>query len=283
MALEEVMLNMKYERQGLYAFLMSIFFCFLGILSARMVFASNVDMMALAFTSLLLIYGLNKITTEEEELEARESKLSIKGLFGEHRDVVKIYIGIFFGIFFVYLFFSMFASTDTTLSNARSQLAMAGITGHATESLAGQATEQGFFSSVLKNNIKVLFACVLLSIIYGSGAVLFIAWNASVWGAVFGYSVKMSSLVSGQSMLTTFLVIMIPVFPHIFAEALSYFSASISGGVLSKAIVKEDIGSDRFNHVFTDSMIFTGIAFFLIVIAAVMETYLPDLIGSILV
>ena len=83
--------------------------------------------------------------------------------------------------------------------------------------------------------------------------------------------------------MTTLLVIMIPVFPHLFAEALSYFSAVISGGVLSKAIIKEDIGSDRFNHVFIDSMIFTGIAFFLIIIAAFMETYLPDLIGNILI
>jgi uncharacterized membrane protein SpoIIM required for sporulation len=176
----------------------------------------------------------------------------------------------------------MFASTDTTLSNSRSQLAMAGITGQATEGLVGQATEEGFFTSVLKNNIKVLFACVLLSLIYGSGAILFIVWNASVWGAVFGYSIRMSSIVSGQNMLITFLVIMIPVFPHILAEALSYFAAVISGGVLSKAITKEDIGSDRFNHVFTDSMIFTGLAFFMIVIAAIMETYLPDLIGRII-
>ena len=39
----------------------------------------------------------------------------------------------------------------------------------------------------------------------------------------------------------TFLLIMIPVFPHLFTEALSYFSAAIAGGVMSKAVVTENV------------------------------------------
>ena len=64
---------------------------------------------------------------------------------------------------------------------------------------------------------------------------------------------------------------MIPVFPHLFTEALSYFSAAIAGGVMSKAVVTENWFSERFNHVATDSLILFGMGVFLVIIAALLE------------
>ena len=46
----------------------------------------------------------------EKEIEAREQKFSIKGLFTEHKNVFLTYIYLFFGVFFAFLTFSMFFS-----------------------------------------------------------------------------------------------------------------------------------------------------------------------------
>lgn len=268
MALEDFMKLSILRHKFMVSFFLGILYSIIGIFSAKLIFGSNPDMMSVAFVSLLLIPAVNRILKVEEDIEARDQKFSFKGLFSEHSDIFLIYIFLFFGIFFTFLFFSVFSPESTVFYLFKSQLNVAGITGQAT---AGSAISPAFFSSLMANNLKVLFVCLILSLVYGAGSILFITWNASVWGVVFGYSIKMGAIVEGQNPLITFLVIMIPVLPHLFTEALSYFSAAIAGGVMSKAVVKEEWFSKRFNHVATDSLILFGLAIFFVILAALLE------------
>ena len=263
MALEDIMKISIINNKRFMTFFLGIVYSIVGIFSARLIFGSNPDMMSVAFVSILLIPAVNRILKVEEEIEAREQKFSIKGLFTEHKGVFLTYIYLFFGVFIAFLGFSMFSAESTSLYLFKSQLKVAGIT--------GQAISPEFFTSLLANNLKVLIACLILSLIYGAGSILFIVWNASVWGVVFGYSIKMGAIIEGQNPFLTFLLIMIPVFPHLFTEALSYFSAAIAGGVMSKAVVTENWFSERFNHVATDSLILFGMGVFLVIIAALLE------------
>ena len=263
MAVEDILKISLMHNKNVMAFFLGIIYSFIGIYTAKMIFGSNPDMMAVAFCSILLIPAVNKILKVEEEVEARENKLSIGKLFTEHKDIFFIYLALFMGIFIAFLTIAIISKESSIFYLFKSQLKVAGIT--------GQAIKMGSFNSLFANNLKVLIACLILSLIYGAGSILFIAWNASVWGAVFGYSIKTSSLITGQHPFITFLIIMVPVLPHLITEAMSYFSAAIAGGVMSKAIVKEEFGSDKFNHVATDSLILFGLAIFLVIIGALLE------------
>ena len=89
---------------------------------------------------------------------------------------------------------------------------------------------------------KVLLS-FFLSLIAGNGAILFIAWNASVWGTVFGNLAKTAGLVSTLNPFILFLLVILSVFPHTFLEGLSYMLSAISGTTLSDGFVKEELTS----------------------------------------
>lgn len=263
MALEDFLKNSVISNKILVSFFLGALYSFIGIFTAKTIFGSNPDMMAVAFVAILLLPAVNKTLKAEENVEALETKLSFKRLWHEHKDIFLIYTSLFMGVFLGFLFFTLSSTQGTIFQVFKAQLNVAGIT--------GRAISPGFFSSVLANNMKVLLACLILSLIYGAGSILFIVWNASVWGVVFGYAIKTGIITSGQNPFITFCIILLPAMPHLITEALSYFAAAISGGVMSKAITKESWFSDRFNHVATDSLILFGLAILFVVLGAILE------------
>lgn len=315
----EQLFNVKWiENKPRYAFLLGAAYSLVGLISAKLIFSSQVSLMYIAFTALLLIPTLNRLLQDEENVEIREKKFSLKLLLKDHRDIFEIYAFLFFGILltsavlsillsdslyildwyrnlslfvFIFIIFSfallkapipadkrMLLFLLTILisfigmkvlssSNASSlfsvQLKATG--------LIGKAYESSMFLSILKNNVLVLLACLLLSFIYGAGSILFLAWNASAWGIAIGYSAQ-SALT--QNPFIGFFQTLLPILPHMLTEAASYFSAAIVGGVVSKAVIREKLFSKKFYHIVTDALIFLVLGFILVVLAAYLEAYI---------
>ena len=253
------------EKRPNYAFLIGFFYSLLGLISARLIFPNNIGVMSVAFTSILIIPSLNQLLAAEENVEIREKKFSFVQLFRDHRDILEIYIFLFFGIFTTYLYFAFIFPESVSLLFFAPQLNVAGVTGAATS-----VSQEIFFWKILKNNLLVLLVSFVLSLVYGAGSILFINWNASVWGTVFGFMSRQS--IQANNIFYGFTNIIMPSFPHMFTEALSYFFAAIVGGILSKAIIRERLFSKKFNHVLTDAVLVMCLAAVLIVVAAVIET-----------
>jgi len=263
-----------------YGFLLGFVFSIFGIFSAKLIFGSNPGLMSVAFTSMLLMPILNRLMGIVESKEIRENKFSIKLLFKDHAELFKIYIYIFLGIMTTYAFFTLVWTSAFSIKIFEPQLNVAGLTGHAIANLIGRAVGNYAFGAILVNNLKVLIVCFLLSFFFGAGSILFIAWNASVWGAVFGFVAHQSAIASHGNPFTSFFTLMVPVFPHMITEAVSYFSAAIVGGVVSKAVVQEEWMSKKFKHVLSDSLMFLALGFILVVLAAYLEVYIFPIIGG---
>ncbi len=270
MVFEQIFKERWIEKKPPHAFLLGVVYSIIGILSARLIFGGDVGLMSVAFTSILLIPSLNQLLQHEENVEIREKKLSLRILFRDHRDVFEIYLFMFFGIFLVYSMAALMMSPSDTQAFFAPHL-------RATN-LHGSAIYSGEFQSLLLNNFLVLMVCFILSLVYGAGSIIFITWNASVWGIFFGYVAKISSASINQEPLAQFLLILLPVMPHMITEAVSYFSASIVGGVVSKAMLREKIGSKKFRHVLTDALIFMGLGIILVIVAAAIEVYVFPLL-----
>lgn len=255
------------ERKPLFAFIIGISYSLLGIMSALLIFPNDVGIASLAFTSLLILPSLNQLLALEENVEIREKKLSLRLLFKDHKDIFEVYIFLFFGIFITYSFLTLALPDLTVKTFFSTQLSVM--------NNAGQATgfNTGFFWQILSNNFVVLFLCLMLSLLYGAGSILFLVWNASAWGSIFAQMAKQAAEITGQNHFIYFLSLMAKVFPHTFLEALSYFFAIIAGGVISKAILREKFDSIKFNHVFTDGLIFFGMALVVLIIGAVIEVF----------
>jgi hypothetical protein len=262
MVLEQLFKTRFLEKKPIYAFWMGLLYSIIGLISAALIFGANVGLMAIAFTSILLIPSLNKLLQEEENAEIREKKLSIKHLFKDHKDVFEVYLFVFFGILLGHLLTSLLFSSQVSRLFAP-QLAVAG--------LAGNAFQAGTFLSILGNNLLVLSVCFVLSLVYGAGAVIFLVWNASVWGAIFGVYINQVAT-TGTDLGTAFILLLLPLLPHMITETLGYLSASIVGGVVSKAVTREKLMSKKFIHVLTDALLFLFLGFLLIILAAAIES-----------
>lgn len=277
MVLEQVFKAQWLERRPWHAFLLGAIYSIVGIISARIIFGSNPGMMTVAFTSLLLIPSLNKLLQDEENVEIREKKFSLKLLLKDHVDIFEIYTFLFLGIFTTFALVSILLPSASVEHLFGPQLQVIGIVGDA---LAGNAIDGSTIISILLNNLVVFIVCLLLSLVYGAGAILFITWNATVWGVVFGYLMKETALVQSQNPLLYFAISLLPFLPHMITEALSYFSAAIVGGVVSKAVMRERVGSKKFHHIMTDAYLLLGLGLLIVVIAAIIEVELYPVLNG---
>ncbi|MBS3121804.1 stage II sporulation protein M [Candidatus Woesearchaeota archaeon] len=276
MVLEQVFKAKWLEKRPLSALFLGLMYAVIGIISAKLIFPGSTSLMTVAFTSILLVPSLNRLLSDEENVEIREQKFSIKLLIKDHRDIFEIYFFMFIGVFLAYALFTLILPQPTILSMFSAQLKVAGFTGKAFSGFINQE-----IIDILLNNLLVMIVCLILSIVYGAGSILFLVWNASVWGAVFGYVAHNSF---GQTHpLIAFGAVMAPVLAHMITEAMSYFSAAIVGGIVSKAVMREDLFSEKFHHILSDAMILLLLGFVMVAIAAVIEVMLYPYSGAILI
>jgi uncharacterized membrane protein SpoIIM required for sporulation len=246
--------------------LLGVIYAFLGIFSSLLLFPHYVAIMSLAFTTILLIPSIASLLQKEENIIAKERRFSVRTILRDHKDIIRLYLLLFLGIFLAFCAIGIFTSNAYVENYFNAQLMVAGIT--------GQATALGSeFVGILLNNLLVLFICFILSLAYGSGSLLFIVWNASVWGIVFGYFVHQSLAAVQVDPVIYFGQIFLPFLPHMITEAASYIVAAIVGGVIAKAIVREKLFSKKFYHILTDGLWLAVFGFALIVVAAVIEVF----------
>lgn len=271
MVLEQIFRTRWLEQRPLYAFILGLCYSLVGIISAKLIFPTSTSLMAVAFTSILLIPSLNRLLSDEENVEIRENKFSIKMLFKDHKDIFEIYFYMFMGVFLTFGIIAVLLPNTTAVNVFSSQLKVAGIT--------GQATGGFTITSIFMNNLLIFGVCFILSLVYGAGSVIFLTWNASVWGAVFGYVARESAGGGiGNNPIASFFILILPVMPHLVGEAVSYLSASIVGGVVSKAVLREKLFSEKFHHVLTDALLFLALGIILVIIAAIVEVKLYPII-----
>jgi uncharacterized membrane protein SpoIIM required for sporulation len=272
MVLERLYSSKWIEQKSRYAFLMGLSYSIIGIFSAMFLFPKNPGLVAIAFTSLLILPSLNSLLSVEANEAARSNKFDIIGLFKDHNDIFRVYLFLFLGILLSFSFFSVIWPSIATSQIFAQQV---NVLGWAT----GEAyTKAGLFGGLLTNNLKVLVFCLLASFIYGSGAVFIITWNASVWGTIFGIIARDSAAAVGQNPFVYFGLMFLAVFPHMILEASSYFLAAISGGVVSKAVLREKLFSKRFSQIIEDGLMMFFIAIIVLIIAVYIEA---NITGSI--
>jgi len=279
MVLEQLYSAAWIEQKTRYAFLMGVSYSIVGIVAAMLIFPQDPGMIAITFTSLLILPSLIKLISIEENEAARKNKFNFRQLFSEHGDIMKVYIFMFLGIMLAFAFFSIVWPQIATSQIFSQQASIFGSIG------TGQATaiEQSagsFFWSILQNNLLVLVICLVLSLAYGAGSIFIITWNASVWGVVFGLIAKNSAAVAGSNPFWIFLLTFIAVFPHLILEALSYILAAISGGIVSTAVIREKVFSNRFNQIIQDGLMLFILSIVVLFVAAYLEVFVAGFVVS---
>ncbi|MBI2666359.1 stage II sporulation protein M [Candidatus Woesearchaeota archaeon] len=273
MVLEHLFPEDWLERKGLFAFILGIVYSFIGIIIASILFPGDPALVAVAFTSMLLLPELYKIFDIEERRESMEKKVSFSSLWKDDADVVRIYIFLFLGILLVYSIGTILLPSFQTNSLFREQLEIRFGQGFSGSAISGTNFSSNLFWSLLSNNFLVMLAAFILALLAGDGAIFLITWNASVWGAIFGITAKHAAEFSGNNPFFLFSIIMLIVFPHMILEGISYFLAAIAGSVISKDVLLEDFASSRFAEVFGFNLYLLVFALVFLLLGALVETW----------
>ena len=150
--------------------------------------------------------------------------------------------------------------------------------------VTGGATSVAVFENIFLNNAKVLVFSLLLSFVFGSGALFILTWNASVIAAAAGSFTKMYLavfLASGNNNVTAYAyAITLSVLRyaiHGIPEILAYFIAGLAGGILSAAIIRKDF-SRHGDQIIRDCASLMGLAVFVLLVAGLLEVYVTPLV-----
>src|SRR3989338_9406007 len=201
MVLEHIFPEDWLEHKGRYAFLLGIVYSVIGLFMASVLFPGDPALVAVAFTSMLLLPEMYKIFSTEERQESIERGINIHSLWADDIGIVRIYIFLFLGIILVYSVGSIVLPDLQSNSLFREQLEIRfgqGFSGNAVSQSSDSFFSTDLFISLLSNNFLVLMACFILALLTGDGAIFLITWNASVWGSIFGITAKNAALFSGQ-------------------------------------------------------------------------------------
>ena len=146
------------------------------------------------------------------------------------------------------------------------------------------ATEPSYelsgLTPILLNNLGVCLGVLLLSMLYRTGgALLVLAWNASVWGTVFAYFARIQEG-TGLTAVTSFGKTMACILPHITLEALGYILMALSGIAITRGLARVAAVKTGGKRLATSIGILCTGGILAIVVAAVLEvTLAPKLLS----
>ncbi len=255
------------EKRAEYAFFLGWTYSIISIIIAAMVFPRDPSLVAIAFTSILLLPELRKIFELKVEKISKDKKFSFREVLHQNKDFIKVYLFLSMGIFLVYSTAAIVLPSFQVNSLFETQLAVRGIYGGAI------SFPSDVFWSILENNWWVLLACFLLSLFTGDGGIFILTWNLSVWGTIFGVMARNAAFTSGVNPIILFLIIMAIVGPHAFLEILSYILGAISGGTIIKSFRKEGFISQKSKTIVYYSLALFIIAIAILILGGLLETF----------
>jgi len=271
MVLESLITPAEVRKNSWYLFFLGIIFSSAGILLSIYVFPNSASLFSIFLTTLAAT-PLFILLLKDEEL------LSIK-LIEEKQPIFKNNIDIISAFFFLFLGFTIscivwFCFLPDWAFNMVFEEQINEISAMQTIVSANFINNSELFLTILKNNLRVLFFCVLFSFIYGAGAILILSWNASVLGAAVGLFIR-QKMTQDSSMITV-LLSNLPFglgqyMLHGTFELIAYFIGSLIGGIVSASIVRRSFANNNFFKLFKNIIFLLFISIALIFVAGVIE------------
>lgn len=276
----------KAERQPWELFFVGAFYASISIILVNWIFGNDVvlsqysGILVVTFTVMFSMPFMYYIIKLEEERVTQH--IGMFKLLKGHRKALWAFLWLFVGFVVAFSFwYALLPSTESFRvqietyclinrpGNFDECVSQYGIQGTSTTVFATN-TERLFL--IFTNNIYVLLFTLVFSLIFGAGVIFILAWNASVIAAAIGIFTK-SNLASLPFGLFRYMV-------HGLPEIASYFIAALAGGIVSIAVIKRDIGSDKFWEILQDSLNLVILAVVVLFVAAIMEVFLTPLFFS---
>ncbi len=282
MVLESLGQPVRLEKKPSELFFLTFSYCIIAILLSIWVFPQYAGLTMVFFTVMAAIPMMMKMIMFEEK------KLFIRRRSETHKDTLMFFVALFLGMVAAYTLFFVMMPEETVKTLFNIQIStINGINTHVAETISGKFLGD-IFPLIVLNNLKVMVFALLLSYIYGSGAIFSLTWNASVISVAIGTVIReiisnaavsagavgIGSYFSAVSIgLSRYLLHGIP-------EIGAFFIAGLAGGLISIGMLRYELFDEHFDLIIKDALFLTIVAAILIVFAAMIEVSVSPLIYS---
>lgn len=213
-----------------------------GFSAASFLFPSKVDLLAVIFASIPLVYPLVRFFLEDEKNGA------------PHISEIQVYGSIFSGEVIGFLLLGMAFPGSFSLQSS--------IVG-----ASGFAVFGSSFAGILFNNLTVFGAILALATFIGSAGAFILTWNASVLGVFFAK--LLNSIESGTGYFTCKPTPSPLCYaPHTFFEMTGFIIAGVSGSLISAALYREHFDRETWK----DYLKLVSLGLSMILLGAFLET-----------
>ena len=284
MVLESLIGEKNIRKHPIYMLLITFIISIGSIIAAYHIAPSHSSVLSVAFITIGLIPVVHNILTKEEYEEAIERKSSVT-FFARHFNLILIYVLIFVGVILAFTFAYVAFPADVNQTVFSEQIKSfcwmqpGSCEGSIPLSITGQATAAGldycrvpemqdpFACSfvIFQNNAQVLIFIIILSLLYGAGAIYIIAWNASIIGLFFGEMI----LTFEYGKAFGFAILM--VIGHGAPELFAYVFGALAGAVLSAMVSRGQFLSHEFSTIIKDVLFLAGLGLFSVAYGSFVE------------
>ena len=261
--LEMLISPRKAERRPIELFFVGIFYASLSMLLVNWIFSQDAvlskysGILVVTFTVMFSMpFVYYTIRLEERKINSERGVFS---LISEHKKAIYALMWLFLG--FVLAFSVLYVALSSNQS-FKAQIETYCLINRPSafdecvsqyDTTGGYIKSTGFASSsgerllsIFSNNLYVLIFTLIFSLIFGAGVIFILAWNASVIAAAIGIFAK-SEISSVPMGLLRYMLHGIP-------EIASYFIIALAGGIISSAVIKHQLGTERFWGVLQDTI-----------------------------
>lgn len=258
-------------------FIAGAMYSLVGLLLSYFVFKEVAGILMVFLIVMATIPLLYTSIQNEEELDLKHDQEWF--LLREHTKVLLFLMFLFLGITTALVAAYVFLPQQitSTVFNLQEQ-AIVNVNNYVQSNITGGVTRLSLLSRIFVNNLKVLFFCIVFSLLYGTGAMFILTWNASVIAAAMGNLIKnelaqAASFVGLPSLTVYFSAATFSFFrymAHGVFEIAAYFIAGLAGGIISIALIKHNLQNER---VFLDALDLVLISLALVFLGSIIEVY----------
>jgi len=221
-------MDLRFTEENLKWLLLSFAFSSLAIFFSYLIFPSQVSILAISFLVIGLTPPLYSMMSKEEQVVAHSRKKI--GFIKTYSNLIIVLIVISMGIFLSFSFCYGVLPSDPAYAGSTCPTT----TMPCREAVFSLQLDYVGETRTLDNLLGLMLLCFILSLFFGAGALLIIAWD-------------ISTLVIGSSTGSNFLF-------HL-PQLLAFFLTGLSGTLLSFAIVRHEWRSHSFFVVVKDSIL----------------------------
>ncbi|MBS3143816.1 stage II sporulation protein M [Candidatus Woesearchaeota archaeon] len=272
MVLESLVNPIKAEKNPLSMFIYGFIFASISIILALLIFKEEASMVSVFLTVMIttpLMYSTMRFE-ESKDMKMRDER----ALLRHHWKALKFLIFLFFGFIVAYSLWFVFLPPSTTQILFHTQLnTISSINSKISGNLL---VNSGILLRIFINNFKVMLFCLFFSLFFGAGAIFILTWNASVIGAAMGSFATERLGLFGSHLIGIPLSLMRYMTHGVF-EILAYFMAGLAGGIISVAIINNDLMGENKKRILRDSVDLILLSIVFLIVGSIIEVFVTPL------